>query len=177
MSETEQNRTEQNKLFSLRSWLIVIVQTLSLTVVMLGILVICSLAVFGSIAEGRAWLTGVRVIVRQPEIRITFDPTDTSVKLRYEVSNLSGSPIAIFGSVNSCSCTMVGKLPDQIPPHGRVTVDAVVNIDPKHASGGIEGNIHLFTSHPRHSEIELKYFLRPSGASPSPVLNHVSLAE
>lgn len=169
-------RPDQTRHFSLRSWLILIVQTLSLSVVMLGVLVVCSLTVFGSITQGQAWLAGARVVVDQPELHLTFSPTDKAVKLRYEVSNLTGSPVAILGSAHSCSCTVVGKLPDRIEPHSSISVDAEVNIDPKQTSGSLDGNIQLFTSQLQHSELELKYFLRPSGQTSSSASNHVSSA-
>lgn len=147
-----------------------------MTIIFMVVMVLATKLSFGSIRSGKAWITGQQIFVDNTFIEQNFDDSELFKELRFLISNFGREPIAILGSQNSCSCTLIQELPESIPIGGSVVIVAVVGIDPKQAGSVIEGNIRVFTGLKKSQEILLQYRLIPLKSETSKTSNHNSRA-
>jgi hypothetical protein len=55
-------------------------------------------------------------------------PTDSPVKLTFDISNNSGKSIAIADIVSCCGCSVIDIPQEPIPPNGKVAANVLVNV-------------------------------------------------
>ncbi len=156
----------------LRPILKTVFQVVVLTAATLISLSFLSIMRFGSPKAGRAWLSGTRILVVNLNLPRYYNQIDQKVKVEFGVSNLTGKSIRIIGSDSSCSCNLVGKIPDTLGPNSLVTISADIKIDTSSEIKESSGEISLYTDHPRHPEILLKYVLKPNVGIVEFRLNH-----
>ena len=156
----------------LRPILKTVFQVVVLTAATLISLSILSIVRFGSPQAGRAWLSGTRIHVVNLNLPKYFNKIDQKVKVEFGLSNLTGKTIRIIGSDSSCSCTLLDKIPDTLDPRLTVTISAEIKLDTNSETKESSGEIRLYTDHPRHPEILLKYVLKPNVGIVKFRLNH-----
>jgi hypothetical protein len=127
---------------------------------------------FGSIEAARAYAGGSRILVDHPVQSIALEPNSSEIRLEYKLTNLENEPIALIGSNNSCSCTIVDDLPKEIRAGESVIIAARIKIDEKTAAEGTRGAIKIFTAHTQSSEISLEYILSGFGIQSYEPKNH-----
>ncbi len=76
------------------------------------------------------------------------------VELRYEVKNSGNSPLLLFASQVSCSCTQVEFSKEPIPPGKSTTV--VLKFDTKSVWGRQDRYVYITSNDPK-GEIALRY--------------------
>lgn len=129
---------------------------------------------FGSIESARSFAGGDRILVDHPVQTVALEPGTREIRLEYRLTNLENEPVALIGSNNSCSCTMVDELPKQINAGGTVVIAARIQIDEKTAAEGSRGAIRIYTGHVRNAEISLDYILSGIGDQGGGLKKHES---
>jgi len=70
-----------------------------------------SVATFGSLAAGLAFLAGETLYLPQPEIDVGDVAPGETVVVQIPVQNLTASPLTILGAETDCSCVVASGLP------------------------------------------------------------------
>ena len=146
---------------SSRSIAIFLFQVVTLSCVFFALAVFAADIRFGSLAGARTYYAGTRVFAETPILRGYYDPSDSSMTLRYSIINLSDIDVPIIGASSSCACSVANDLPKIIPARRSVTVEVRTVIDETRPDRKLSSAMRIFVSHRRHREILLKFELLP----------------
>lgn len=110
-------------------------------------------------------LSGSQLKVANSIYYSTYQKTDRTIPIKFELLNQGATPVIFLGFSNSCSCTLVDEIPPTIPPFKPMTLSGYVQRDPENPSLEFKGNIRLFTNIPSQPEVFLSYHLIDEGGS------------
>jgi Protein of unknown function (DUF1573) len=133
------------------------VRTLSLTLIILGIIAAFGYSRFGSLKGAVAALGGDPLVVDDPVKSMSGIRPGDRVTLRYALTNLSRHPIRLLGVSTSCSCTVVNDIPMVLAASETRSVTAAITTSERQSA--VNGSIRLYTDDLRCAEIVVRYTL------------------
>ena len=130
-----------------RGWIGTAMLSVGLIALATACLVGWMLARFGSVHSGLAYLSGERVFVDPSTIRVGVIAKDDQRVVRLTLQNQSDRAIRVLGQEASCSCSVVGGLPEVLPARSTCPLDLKINTIRKEV-GKLDVVLKLFTDHP-----------------------------
>jgi len=109
---------------------------------------------FGGVSAGLTYLSGERVFVVPANVRLGSIAKDDQRIIRLSLQNQSDRSIRILGQETSCSCSVVGGLPDVLPAGSTCPLDLKINTIRKEV-GKLDVVLKVFTDHPSHPILAL----------------------
>jgi hypothetical protein len=132
-----------------------LVVTSALTCGMLLVSGAAGYARFGSLSAALAAARGERVHVPEKTKVLGNVISGSQSTVSWQVTNVSSNPIGLIGSLTSCTCTSLDKLPPVLQPRESAVIKATILI-PK-VGRSMSGSIKLFTDEPSQREVILSY--------------------
>ena len=140
---------------SKRGWVGTAMLTAGLVALATLVLVAWMLVRFGGLLEGLQYLSGVRVFVEPSTVRLGAIDKDDQRVVRLSLQNQSDRSIRLLGQEASCSCSVIGGLPEILPARSRCPLDLKINTFRKEV-GSLDVVLKLFTDHPEYPILALR---------------------
>jgi hypothetical protein len=111
---------------------------------------------FGSARKALAFVGGQRLYIESPSKIAREIPPGRTIVYKYKIFNLSEQVINIIASQSSCSCTMVGNIPQKLEPRQESTIEVQIEV-PSWYGRSFQGNVDILTDDARRKTYRLSY--------------------
>lgn len=112
---------------SITSWRRLLVVIVASSAIILFIVCFAAWRLLGSIAGVQAFLRGDELAVIPSSVNLGECVADEAKEIKFQVVNISSSPITLTGAYTSCSCIAVSALPATVDARGSFSLQMTVH--------------------------------------------------